>query len=126
LESKSGRNAPPFPFFPRLTCWMEKRFLIAFSPPAPALGFCFLNNAAIAARYWQLRHGRRRAFIIEWDAHHGNGIQEVFEQDPEVCYASIHEHPTFSFPCTGYAEDKGSGPGSGATLNIPLAQGGPR
>ncbi|OQX19747.1 MAG: hypothetical protein BWK76_03675 [Desulfobulbaceae bacterium A2] len=91
--------------------------------PALALGFCFLNNVAVAARYWQERFGRRRIFIIDWDAHHGNGIQEIFEQDPEVLYVSIHEHPTFSFPGTGYAEDKGSGPGRGATLNIPLAPG---
>lgn len=91
--------------------------------PALALGFCFLNNAAIAARHWQEHHGRRRVCIIDWDAHHGNGIQEIFEQDPEVLYVSIHEHPTFSFPGTGYAEDRGSGPGLGATLNIPLPPG---
>ncbi|OQX18648.1 MAG: histone deacetylase [Desulfobulbaceae bacterium A2] len=91
--------------------------------PSLALGFCFLNNVAIAARYWQQQYGRQRIFIIDWDAHHGNGIQEVFEQDPDVFYVSIHEHPTFSFPGTGYAEDTGSGPGRGATLNIPLTPG---
>lgn len=88
-----------------------------------ALGFCFLNNVAIAARYWQNRYGKRRIFIIDWDAHHGNGIQEVFDEDPDVFYASIHEHPTFSFPGTGYADENGNGAGIGATLNIPLPPG---
>jgi acetoin utilization deacetylase AcuC-like enzyme len=88
-----------------------------------ALGFCFLNNVAIAARYWQQACGRRRIMIIDWDAHHGNGIQAAFEEDPEVFYISLHEHPTFSFPGTGWAEDTGSGPGLGTTLNLPLSPG---
>ena len=88
-----------------------------------ALGFCFLNNAVIAARHWQRAHGRRRVLVFDFDAHHGNGIQHAFEADPEVLYVSLHEHPTFSFPGTGYAEETGSGPGEGATLNIPLLPG---
>jgi acetoin utilization deacetylase AcuC-like enzyme len=91
--------------------------------PGMALGFCFLNNVAIAARYWQQAHGRRRIMIIDWDAHHGNGIQAAFEDDPEVFYISLHEHPTFSFPGTGWAEESGTGPGEGRTLNIPLSPG---
>jgi len=87
------------------------------------LGFCFLNNVAVAARYWQEQYRRRRVAIIDFDAHHGNGIQAAFEDDPEVLYISIHEHPTFSFPGTGYAEEIGSGPGRGTTLNIPLLPG---
>lgn len=90
---------------------------------ATALGFCFLNNVAIAARYWQKAHHRQRIFIIDWDAHHGNGIQSTFENDPDVFYASIHEHPTFSFPGTGYAEEHGAGEGCGSILNIPLPPG---
>ncbi|MBI5557844.1 MAG: histone deacetylase [Deltaproteobacteria bacterium] len=90
---------------------------------AAALGFCFINNAAVAARYWQRCHGRQKIAIIDWDAHHGNGIQDAFEDDPDVFYISIHEHPTFSFPGTGYAEEKGLGAGVGATLNIPLPPG---
>lgn len=90
---------------------------------ALALGFCFLNNTAVAARYWQEKYHRRRVAIIDFDAHHGNGIQAAFEDDPEVLYISIHEHPTFSFPGTGYAEETGTGPGRGATLNIPLLPG---
>ena len=88
-----------------------------------ALGFCFLNNAAIAARYWQAKYSRQRIAIIDFDAHHGNGIQSAFEEDPYTFYVSTHEHPTFSFPGTGYAEETGSGHGQGTTLNIPLLPG---
>jgi acetoin utilization deacetylase AcuC-like enzyme len=61
--------------------------------------------------------------VLDFDAHHGNGIQHAFEADPDVFYISLHEHPTFSFPGTGYAEETGTGPGEGATLNIPLLPG---
>jgi acetoin utilization deacetylase AcuC-like enzyme len=88
-----------------------------------ALGFCFINNVAVAAKYWQEKYNRERIFVLDFDAHHGNGIQASFEEDPSVFYASIHEHPTFSFPGTGYADDNGSGKGIGATLNIPLKPG---
>jgi acetoin utilization deacetylase AcuC-like enzyme len=88
-----------------------------------ALGFCFLNNAVIATRHWQKAHGRRRVLVFDFDAHHGNGIQHAFETDPDVLYVSLHEHPTFSFPGTGYAEETGTGPGEGTTLNIPLLPG---
>ncbi len=90
---------------------------------AQALGFCFLNNVAIAARYWKDVRGKERILVIDWDAHHGNGIQEIFDHDPDVFYISIHEHPTFSFPGTGYANETGTGAGKGATLNIPLSPG---
>jgi acetoin utilization deacetylase AcuC-like enzyme len=88
-----------------------------------AMGFCFLNNVAIAANYWRQVYGRQKILIIDWDAHHGNGIQAAFVEDHDVLYISIHEHPTFSFPGTGYAEDTGTGAGKGATLNIPLLPG---
>lgn len=88
-----------------------------------AMGFCLLNNAVIAARYWQRAHGRTRILIVDWDAHHGNGIQAAVEEDPDVFYASVHEHPTFSFPGTGFAEETGSGPGLGTVLNVPLLPG---
>lgn len=88
-----------------------------------AFGFCFFNNCAVAARYWQQRYNRRRILILDIDAHHGNGIQAAFEEDPEVLYVSIHEHPSFSFPGTGFAEENGSGAGKGMVLNIPLLPG---
>lgn len=87
------------------------------------LGFCFFNNAVLAAKYWQKKYNRQKIAIIDWDAHHGNGIQDAFEDDPSVLYISIHEHPTFSFPGTGYADEDGIGPGVGTTLNIPLSPG---
>ena len=90
---------------------------------AQALGFCFLNNIAIAARYWKDIYNKERILIIDWDAHHGNGIQEIFYCDPTVFYISIHEHPTFSFPGTGYANETGRGAGKGTILNIPLPPG---
>jgi acetoin utilization deacetylase AcuC-like enzyme len=90
---------------------------------AQALGFCFINNVAVAAKYWKEVYGKKKILIIDWDAHHGNGIQEIFEQDPDVFYISIHEHPTFSFPGTGYSSEIGLGAGEGATLNIPLRPG---
>ena len=91
--------------------------------PSLPLGFCFLNNCVIAARYWQQRYGRRRVCIFDFDAHHGNGIQTAFEEDLEALYISIHEHPSFSFPGTGYAEETGRGGGEGSLLNIPLQPG---
>jgi len=92
--------------------------------PTHALGFCFLNNAAIAARYWQKRYGRKKIIIFDFDAHHGNGIQDTFYQDPDVYYISIHEDPILSFPGTGFREETGEGAGKGRNLNIPLMAGG--
>ncbi len=87
------------------------------------LGFCFLNNVSLAAKYWQKRYNRQKIFILDFDAHHGNGIQEIFDEDPSVFYASIHEHPTFSFPGTGYEDETGTGSGEGFTLNVALPPG---
>ncbi len=91
--------------------------------PSVPLGFCFFNNCVIAARYWQKQYGMDRILIFDFDAHHGNGIQAAFEEDPDVLYVSIHEHPTFSFPGTGYGEESGEGPGRGLILNCPLPPG---
>ena len=91
--------------------------------PASPLGFCFINNCALAARYWQERHGVEKVVIFDFDAHHGNGIETIFFEDPSVLYISINEHPAFSFPGTGYGEDRGGGRGEGLTLNIPLMPG---
>ena len=91
--------------------------------PSLPLGFCFLNNCVIAARYWQRHYRRRRVCILDFDAHHGNGIQTACEEDPGTLYISIHEHPSFSFPGTGYAEETGLPGGEGGLLNIPLLPG---
>ncbi|CAG37560.1 histone deacetylase family protein [Desulfotalea psychrophila] len=86
-------------------------------------GFCFYNNVLIAARYWQEKYGRRRVAVIDFDAHHGNGIQAGLERDPKSLYISIHEHPSFSYPGTGFAEEIGTGLGKGTILNLPLSPG---
>lgn len=81
-------------------------------------GFCLVNNIAIAARYLQLVHGIGRVAIIDWDAHHGNGTQQIFEEDPSVLYISLHQYPFF--PGTGHEIETGTGLGTGYTLNIPM------
>lgn len=91
--------------------------------PNTPYGFCFFNNCVIAARYWQHKYGRQRVCIFDFDAHHGNGIQTAFEEEADTTYVSIHEHPSFSYPGTGWAEDRGFGPGKGTILNLPLPPG---
>ncbi|MEL7738045.1 histone deacetylase family protein [Citromicrobium bathyomarinum] len=86
-------------------------------------GYCYLNNAAIAARAAQAR-GVRRIAILDVDYHHGNGTQDIFYDDGEVLFASIHADPKTDFPFYwGHADERGSGQGEGATLNLPLPQG---
>ena len=87
-------------------------------------GFCFFNNCVIAARYWQEQYGLKRIVVFDFDAHHGNGIQSAFEREADSCYVSIHEHPSFSYPGTGYADEVGLEAGRGTILNLPLLPGG--
>lgn len=91
--------------------------------PNQPYGFCFFNNCVIAARYWQQQYRRHRVCIFDFDAHHGNGIQTAFEEEAGTVYISIHEHPSFSYPGTGWAEDRGIGEGKGTILNLPLPPG---
>jgi acetoin utilization deacetylase AcuC-like enzyme len=86
-----------------------------------AMGFCFLNNVAAGARYARSAYGVQRIYILDWDVHHGNGTQALFDEDPLTFFCSLHEHPSFCYPGTGRRLEKGRGAGSGATLNIPLA-----
>jgi len=86
-----------------------------------AMGFCYVNHVAVAARHLQRGHGLERVAIIDWDVHHGNGTQHIFESDPTVFYASIHQYP--HYPGTGAAREIGIGPGRGTTLNIPAPAG---
>src|ERR671912_870807 len=84
-------------------------------------GFCFLNNAAIAARSLQ-RLGR--VAVVDVDFHHGNGTQDVFWEDPEVLYVSLHGDPAGHYPhFTGAADETGGGPGAGTNRNLPLPDG---
>jgi acetoin utilization deacetylase AcuC-like enzyme len=86
-------------------------------------GYCFLNNAAIAAQY--LRDGgAARVAILDVDFHHGNGTQDIFYARPDVLYVSLHGDPAEAFPYfSGYAEETGLDAGSGFTLNLPLPPG---
>lgn len=88
-----------------------------------ALGFCFFNNVAIAAKYLKINWNINRVGIIDIDVHHGNGTQHIFEEDPDVFYYSIHEHPSFAYPGTGREFERGTGPGFGATLNSTILPG---
>lgn len=88
-----------------------------------ALGFCYFNNIAIAARYLKIEWGIQRVGIVDFDVHHGNGTQHIFEEDPSVFYYSIHQHPTFAFPGTGRVFETGNGEGVGTTRNYPVLPG---
>ncbi len=85
---------------------------------AKAMGFCIFNNVAIAARYLVEKRGLGRVFIVDFDAHHGNGTQRSFYTDGRVFYFSTHQYPFY--PGTGSAEERGAGEGLGTTLNIPM------
>ena len=88
-----------------------------------AMGFCYFNNVAIAARYLQMARSIERVGIIDFDVHHGNGTQHIFEQDPSVFYYSIHQHPSFAYPGTGREFEQGEGQGYGYTKNSPVLPG---
>jgi len=89
---------------------------------APSLGFCIFNNVAIAARYLQDR-GYKKIVIVDIDVHHGNGTQEIFQEDNTVLYISLHQDPETLYPGTGYSNEIGVGEGEGYTINIPLPPG---
>jgi acetoin utilization deacetylase AcuC-like enzyme len=101
-----------------------KNAFVALRPPghhagiASPMGFCFFNNAAIAARHAQATHGAERVAIVDFDVHHGNGTQEIFWSDRSVLYASTHQMPLF--PGTGARDERGE---HGNIVNAPLAAG---
>lgn len=88
--------------------------------PDGAMGFCMLNNVAVAAAHARA-NGCRRVAIVDWDVHHGNGTQDMFYEDPSVLYCSLHQFPFY--PGTGRADEVGAGEGRGFTVNVPLSEG---
>ena len=88
-----------------------------------SMGFCLLNNVAIAARAVQEEFDLQRVLILDWDVHHGNGTQHMFESDPTVLYISLHGDPRTLYPGTGFENETGIGEGAGFTLNIPFMPG---
>jgi acetoin utilization deacetylase AcuC-like enzyme len=87
-----------------------------------ALGFCIFNNVAVAAKYLIEEFGLNRVLILDVDAHHGNGTQQMFYDTDKALYISLHEDPT-DFPGTGFTRETGKGKGSGYNVNIPLPYG---
>lgn len=87
-----------------------------------AMGFCLFNNAAVAARYIQAAHRLERILIVDWDVHHGNGTQHIFEEDPTVFYFSAHQYPHYPW-FSGSSGERGIGPGKGTNLNAPMPAG---
>ena len=85
-----------------------------------AMGFCLVNNVAVAAEHARSL-GVERVLILDWDVHHGNGTEEIFKASPEVLYASIHEWPLY--PGTGDIAYAGEGEGEGFTVNLPVPSG---
>ena len=104
----------------------HKRAFVLSRPPGHhaerdrAMGFCFFNNVAVAAAHARTL-GARRVAIVDYDVHHGNGTQHIFENDPDVLYISTHQFPYY--PGTGAAEEIGYGGGAGRTVNLPLEVG---
>jgi len=85
------------------------------------MGFCIINNAAVAAEYLTANHGLQKVAIIDWDVHHGNGTQNIFYSRRDVLYISLHHYPFY--PGTGAENETGLGDGENCTLNIPLPGG---
>ncbi|XP_039208513.1 histone deacetylase 7 isoform X1 [Crotalus tigris] len=87
--------------------------------PSTAMGFCFFNSVAIAARQLQQKGKIGKILIVDWDVHHGNGTQQVFYRDPNVLYLSLHRYDDGNFfPGSGAADEVGSGAGEGFTVNV--------
>ena len=102
------------------------RALVLARPPGhhaergQAMGFCFYNNAAVGAAHARAL-GAARVAVVDFDVHHGNGTQQIFESDPTVLYVSVHQFPFY--PGSGDADEVGLGDGRGFTVNVPMEVG---
>lgn len=90
--------------------------------PVRARGFCLFNNVAVAAAHAREALGCERVLIVDWDAHHGNGTQEIFWADPDVLFFDTHRAAPF-YPGSGLLAEVGGGLGEGTTVNVPLPDG---
>lgn len=104
----------------------DRTFVVARPPGhhaerVQAMGFCFFNTIACVAEWMREQPGIERVFIFDFDVHHGNGTQHLFEQRDDVFYASMHRYPFY--PGTGASTEIGVGAGRGYTRNIPLSAG---
>jgi len=91
--------------------------------PVRSMGFCLFNNIALAAQHAKATHKLTRILIVDWDVHHGNGTQDIFYEDPEGMFFSIHRYGRGFYPGTGAADETGRGKGAGYTINAPIAYG---
>ncbi|MFI4850074.1 MAG: histone deacetylase [Gimesia chilikensis] len=105
----------------------NKRIFCAVRPPGhhalskQAMGFCLINNVAVAAKHAVALHKLNRVLIVDWDVHHGNGTQDLFYEEDQVYFFSAHRHPFY--PGTGMGDETGTGKGLGTIWNLPLAFG---
>jgi len=86
-----------------------------------AMGFCLLNNVAIVSAALRAQTGIERIAIVDWDLHHGNGTQHIFDAERDVLYLSLHQYPFY--PGTGALSERGRDAGRGSTVNLPLPRG---
>lgn len=91
--------------------------------PTQSMGFCLFNSVALAAHHARTAHQLNRILIVDWDVHHGNGTQDIFYEDPQVVFFSIHRYGHGFYPGTGAADETGRGKGLGHILNAPVAYG---
>ena len=94
--------------------------------PDRSMGFCLINNIALAAHHALAKHQLNRILIVDWDVHHGNGTQDIFYADPRVQFLSIHRYGHGFYPGTGAADETGTGKGLGHICNVPLPATTPR
>lgn len=105
----------------------QKRIFLAGRPPGHhaeqnfGMGFCIINNTAVAAETAVVEFGLKRVAIIDWDVHHGNGTQHTFYERDDVLFVSLHRFPFY--PGSGASAERGEGKGLNYTLNIPLPAG---
>lgn len=88
-----------------------------------AMGYCLFNHVAVAAEHLLRRHALRRVAIVDWDVHHGNGTQNIFDDRDDVLFISLHESPASMYPGTGFAGEVGTGRGAGFSRNVPMRPG---